>query len=328
MQTRQLGSSDLELTPVALGAWAIGGAFWGGQDEKRSVEAIHASLDAGINTIDTAPVYGFGASEEVVGRALEGRRDRVILATKCGLRWDRPEGAFKMRVPVEGGEPVDVYNNLRPDSIREECEASLRRLRTDWIDLYQIHWPDPETPLEESMAELVRLKEEGKIRAVGASNFSPEQLETAHLHGGIASDQPQYNLLDRSIEEEILPWCIRNGVGVVCYSPMARGLLTGKIGPDVEFPPTDHRSGVPWFQRDRRIRVLEGLETLRPIAEARSISLANLAVAWVISAPGVTAALVGARDAAQARENARAAGVRLSEEERRRIAAALEGIGG
>jgi aryl-alcohol dehydrogenase-like predicted oxidoreductase len=288
-----------------MGAWAIGGLMWGGSDEADAIAAIRASLDAGVNAIDTAPAYGLGRSEELVGRALRGRRQGVVLATKCGLRWDRDDGEVRFDLESPEGRRVRIYHNLRPDSIREECEASLRRLRTDVIDLYQIHWPDPVHPLEDAFAELVKLREEGKIRYIGVSNFSCAQLQLAHGCGGIISNQPPYNLIDRDVEKEVLPWCRGHGVGVLAYSPMARGLLTGRIGRERTFPASDHRHRQKYFEAERRARVLDALERVRPLAERRGASPGNLAVAWVLSRPGVSAAIVGARSADQARENAR-----------------------
>lgn len=326
MEKRRLGESPLEITPVVFGAWAAGGTMWGGQDEEKAVRAVQASLDQGVNLVDTAPVYGFGRSEEIVGRAIRGRRDDVLVATKCGLRWDSTEGEFKFGLVDLDGTTKPIHHNLTPPSVREECEASLRRLGVDTIDLYQIHWPDPRTPLEETFAELVRLREEGKVRSLGVSNFSADQLRRALDLGDIVSDQPQFNLIDRGIESEILPWCLEQGVGVLAYSPMARGLLTGKVGPERELPPTDHRSGLPWFRPDYRRKVQEALSRVRPIAEGHGITLANLAVAWVTGEPGITAAIVGARDESQAAENARAMEVVLSEDERTTLREVFEGL--
>jgi methylglyoxal reductase len=326
VSTRPLGHSDLEVTPVGLGAWAIGGLMWGGADAADAIAAIHASLDAGINLVDTAPAYGLGRSEELVGRALAGRRQGVVLSTKCGLRWDREEGELRFDLVSPEGRRVRIYHNLRPESLREECEASLRRLRTDVIDLYQIHWPDPVHPLEDGLGALLRLREEGKIRHIGVSNFPVPLLEEARRAAPIVSDQPPYNLIDRGIEKDVLPWCRAHGVGVLVYSPMGRGLLTGAIARDREFPVSDHRRGQKYFAPERRGRVLDALERIRPLAEARGTSLANLAVAWVLATPGVSAALVGARNPQQARENARAAELQLDADEHRRIADAFAGI--
>jgi aryl-alcohol dehydrogenase-like predicted oxidoreductase len=322
METRRLGTSDLEITPVVFGAWGIGGLMWGGSDEAQAVDAIRAALDEGVNAIDTAASYGPGRSEELVGRAIRGRPN-VIVATKCGLRWDEPVGAVRLETLGLDGRPQRLYHDLRPQSVRAECEASLGRLGVETIDLYQIHRPDPLHSLEDALAEMSKLRDEGKIRWIGVSNFSLPQMQQARRAAEIVSAQPAYSLLEREIEAEVLPWCRRERVGVLAYSPLARGLLTGKVGLDTSFPSTDHRSAFPAFAPENRRRVLAALDQVRPIAEGHGISLANLAVAWVIGEPGVTAALVGARTAAQARENARAASVRLSPDERRTIADAF-----
>jgi aryl-alcohol dehydrogenase-like predicted oxidoreductase len=315
MLTKRLGDSDLDVTPVILGAWAIGGSMWGGQDEGEAIAAIHASLDAGVTTIDTAPVYGGGRSEEIVGKALRGRRDRVIVATKCGLEWKRQEGTYKFTFTDVDGSPTAVHHDLSPARIRRECEDSLRRLGTDVIDLYQIHWPDPAAPVADAFPELLKLREKGKVRWLGVSNFSPAEIETARKVGGIVSLQPSYSLLDRGIEAEILPTCRRENVGVIVYSPMGRGLLSGKITADHQFPENDHRRAGRFFQPEARKKALAALERARPMAEKYGVSLANLAVAWTLATPGVTAAIVGARTPEQARENARAASVQLSGED-------------
>jgi aryl-alcohol dehydrogenase-like predicted oxidoreductase len=324
MQTRRLGASDLELTPVVFGAWGIGGLMWGGSDQAQAVDAIRAALDAGINAVDTAASYGPGTSEELVGRALRGRRAGVIVATKCGLRWDEPVGATRLETVGLDGRTQRLYHDLRPASVRAECEGSLRRLGVETIDLYQIHRPDPVHGFEDALAEMLKLRGEGKIRWIGVSNFSLEQTDRARETAGIVSIQPSYSLLDRAIERDLLPWCRRAGVGVIAYSPLARGLLSGQVRPETTYPPTDHRSTLPLFAPESRRRVLAGLEQVRPIAEAHGVSLANLAVAWAIGEPGITAALVGARTPAQAAENARAADVRLGDDERRAIAQAFE----
>jgi methylglyoxal reductase len=323
MQTRKLGASDLELTPVVFGAWGIGGLMWGGSDEAQAVDAIRAALDAGINAIDTAASYGPGRSEELVGRALRGRREGVVVATKCGLRWDEPVGATRLETVGLDGRTQRLYHDLRPASVREECEGSLRRLGVETIDLYQIHRPDPVNGFEGALGEMLKLRDEGKIRWIGISNFTLEETRRAQKVAGIVSIQPSYSVLDRDIEAEVLPWCRSAGVGVIAYSPLARGLLGGHVKLDTTYPPTDHRSTLPLFAPESRRRVLAGLEKVRPIADAHGISLANLAVAWAIGEPGITAALVGARTPDQAAENAHAASVRLTDGERLEIAQAF-----
>lgn len=318
MKTRPLGKSPVSVTPVTLGAWAIGGWFWGGQDDAESIATVRASIDAGVTSIDTAPVYGFGHSESVLGRALEGVRDQVQLMTKVGLRWDLEEGTHYFDTEDPSGRSYSIWRNLRPASIRHEVEQSLRRLRTDRIDLLQCHWPDPSTPIAESMGALSELVAQGKVRAIGVSNFSIEQMTEAQAALGdvpLASDQPKYSLIDRKIEAELLPWCQDEDVGVVVYSPMARGLLTGGITMDRTFPDSDGRAKDPRFHPINRQRVLDALGQVQPIADGHGISLANLAVAWVLHQPGISAALVGARTPTQAQENARAAQVQLSEHE-------------
>lgn len=327
MDLRQLGSCDLQITPVVYGAWVIGGIFWGGADDEESIGAIQASLDAGVNCIDTAPMYGCGKSEELVGKAIRGRRDSVILATKCGLRWDAEEGQPFFNVKQFGGEDRMVYRNLRPESVRLECERSLERLGVDTIDLYQCHWPDPTTPLADTMAELMKLKDEGKIRAIGVSNFIPEMIDTCRATGPVASVQPKYSSLDRGIEKDLLPSCREKNIGVIVYSPLERGILTGKVDLDREFPPGDTRHNAPWYKRENRKRVLHALEKLRPMAEKYDATLAQLVIAWVFHQPGITAAIVGGRNATQATENAGAMKIRLEVKDMERMRRIFEGLG-
>jgi len=320
MEERRLGRSELVIEPVVLGAWAIGGWFWGGTDDEAAIAAIRASLDAGIRGIDTAPVYGFGHSERVVGQAIAGRRDEVVLMTKVGLRWDDDRGAWFFRDQDAQGAELDVYRNGRPDSVRWEVEQSLGRLGVDTIDLVQCHWPDPTTPVEDTMGELARLADEGKVRAIGVSNYGPELLERAEsalaAEGrALASDQPPYSLIERGLEADVLPWCRDHQVGVIVYSPMARGLLSGKVGPERVFPPTDGRRDSPLFSIENRRKVMAALDQARELTGALGCTLAQLVVAWCFHQPGVTASIVGARNPAQARENAAAATVELGTEE-------------
>jgi aryl-alcohol dehydrogenase-like predicted oxidoreductase len=325
MQLRRLGRSDVYVSPVIFGAWAIGGWMWGGQDETDAIEAIPASLDAGVNAIDTAAIYGQGYSEELVGRAIKGLpRDKIVIATKCGRRWDSQHGSDPWVTKDRLGREITIRSDSRPESIFHECEQSLRRLGTDYIDLYQIHWPDKTTPIEESMAALLKLKEQGKIRAIGVSNFDVERMERAKGVGELASDQPPYSIINRGIEKEVLPWCRRNDVAVICYSPMERGLLTGKVTADRVFPPGDHRSGHKFFTPENRRRVLESLENIRPICDRHGASFAQVIVNWTIHEPGITAALVGARDAEQARHNAGAMRFSLTQAERQEIRRAFD----
>ena len=308
MQMLPLGQSGIDASVVAFGAWAIGGWMWGGNDESDSIKAIHASIDAGANFIDTAAVYGKGVSEEIVGKAIEGRRDEVVLATKCGLRWDTKAGEFHFN-DLEGDA---IHKYLDPKSLEQELEDSLRRLKVDVIDLYQTHWQTETTPIEETMACLMKMKEAGKIRAIGVSNATPAEMDRYRAVGPLDTDQEKYSMLDRGMEAEQLPYCEQNNIAVLAYSPMAMGLLTGKIGPERVFSDTDIRSTRPRFSVDNRARVAAMLDEMKPIADQHDINFAQLSVAWAFHQPGLTHALVGARNAEQAAANAKAGSVKLS----------------
>jgi aryl-alcohol dehydrogenase-like predicted oxidoreductase len=317
MKTRQLGTSDLHITPIGFGAWAIGGGGWefgwGAQDDRDSVAAIRAALDAGVNWIDTAAVYGLGHSEEVVARALEGVHVRPYVFTKCTMVWDQRG---------------KIGHSLKADSIRRECEASLRRLRVDAIDLYQIHWPDPDEDIEEGWTTMARLKEEGKVRHIGVSNFNVGQMERAQAIAPIASLQPRYSLLHREIEAEILPFAAREKIGVLAYSPMASGLLTGAMTRErIEaLPNDDWRKGHSDFREPQLSRNLKLVRLLRAIGQQHDRSPAEAAIAWVLSHTAVTGAIVGARRADQVRGVAGAAGFHLSPRERAEIDAFFDRV--
>ena len=306
MQVRTLGASRIPASAVGLGTFAIGGWFWGGTDEKKSIEAIHASLDAGITLIDTAPIYGFGLAEEIVGKALRGRRSGVVVATKCGLRWDTDKGDFNGYADEKGprGTPgrYEIHRYLGPESIRYEVEQSLRRLGTDVIDLYQTHWQESTTPIEVTMEALLALQRQGKIRAIGVSNVSVEQLRR---YGAVASAQEKFNLLDRGIEENgLAAFCAERHVSILSYFSMEQGLLTGAMQPGRSFADGDTRRGNPMFSARTIGRVNAILADLRPFAEKYRATLGQLVIALTARQPGITHVLVGARDAAQARENA------------------------
>ena len=310
MRYRPLGSSGIEASVVGFGAWAVGGWFWGGADDKQSMRAIHAAIDEGVNLIDTAPGYGLGHSEEVVGKAVRDRREKVLLATKCGLVWHVERGSYHLE---QDGRSVHKY--LGAESIRYEIEQSMRRLQTDVIDLYQTHWPDETTPIEETMEVLLELKREGKIRAIGVSNASIDQMDEYRLLGSVDTDQEKYSMLARRLDSAQLPYCERNGIAVLAYSPLEQGLLSGKVSVERRLAPGDLRADNPGFAPEKREEILGLLEVLRPMAEARGITLAQLAIAWTVSQPGLTHALVGARDPVQASENAAAGDIKLSESE-------------
>jgi methylglyoxal reductase len=320
MEKRALGQSGLEVTAIGLGCWVMGGWMWGGAEDDESIAAIRTAVESGVNFIDTAPIYGKGHSEEVVGKAIEGLRDEIVLATKCGLTW--PPRTGRPHFVDEDGD--DICHNLEADSIIKECEDSLRRLNTDVIDVYQCHWPDPGVSIEETMSALVTLKEQGKIRSIGVSNFSVDQMTECLKCAPLNSDQPQYNMLDRSIEAGVLPFCRDNNIGVIAYGPLGRGILTGKVTMDRTFEKNDHRAKTKWYQPENRRRVLDFLDKIRPIADGHNATLAQLAANWVISQPGVTTAICGARRPEQVKENVRAAEFKLTDEEQATIRSLLD----
>ena len=309
MQTRTLGNSDLKITPVGYGAWAIGGSgwqfAWGSQDDNDSIAAIHRALQLGVNWIDTAAVYGLGHSEEVVGRALKSWAGaKPYIFTKCSLRWDGK------------GNVQTVHSK---DSIRRELEDSLRRLSVDVVDLYQMHWPpDPDSPaLEEAWSTMAELKAEGKVRWIGVSNFNVKQLRRARAIAPVTSLQPPYSLIHREVEDEILPYCLREGIGVIVYSPMASGLLTGAMTHEraARLPKDDWRRGQPDFSEPNLSRNLELVERLREIAKRHNRSIGEVAIAWTLHHPAVTGAIVGARNARQAEGVMRAGELQLNNKE-------------
>jgi aryl-alcohol dehydrogenase-like predicted oxidoreductase len=324
MQLRQLGQSSLNVTPIIFGAWAIGGWMWGGNDDNDALEAIRASIDSGVNAIDTAAVYGFGHSEELVGRAIKGIRQKVIVATKCGMSWEGDQGSDPWPQKDNAGRLVTIRKNSKPQSIFRECEQSLRRLGIDVIDLYQIHRPDVDTPVEDSIGALEELRRQGKVRAIGVSNFDLDWLRRAHAAATLTTHQPPYSVIQRGIEGDILPFCRQNNIGVICYSPLERGLLTGLVGPDRKFKHGDHRAGHNFFTVENRRRVAAALAKIKPIANAHKASFAQIIIQWTIHQPGITAALVGARNARQARDNAAAQLVTLTSEELSQIRAAFD----
>jgi aryl-alcohol dehydrogenase-like predicted oxidoreductase len=305
-QLRKLGNSDLEITPLGVGAWAMGGsgwAFsWGDQDDADSAGAIRAALDAGINWIDTAAVYGLGHSEEVVGAAVHGMSNKPFLFTKCERNW---------------GDDRKIYPSLKAESIRQECENSLRRLKVDVIDLYQIHWPQPDEDIEEGWAEMARLKKEGKVRWIGVSNFNVEQMKRAIKIAPITSLQPPYSMLVRHIEDELLPFAKANNIGVICYSPMRAGLLTGKMTREraLNLSADDWRSRDKDFQEPNLSRNLGLVELLREIGDRHGHTPGEVALAWALYNPAITGAIVGLRTPEQVQGTIGAQTFRLSDNE-------------
>jgi len=283
MEKRAFGNTDIQVTPVGLGTWAIGGWMWGGTDEAQSIDTIHRAIDKGIGLVDTAPVYGFGRSEEIVGKALaDGRRDQVALATKVALNWNDDHDK--------------VWRDASASRIEQEVDDSLRRLQTDRIDIYQVHWPDPETPMEETARALEKLYRAGKIRAIGVSNFTPAQMDELQKTVPLHSLQPPYNLFERDIEQETLPYCRENGIATITYGALCRGLLTGKMREDTQFTGDDLRKNDPKFQGERYRQYLNAVAELDRFARERyQKNVLALALRWLVDQPGVTTALWGAR---------------------------------
>lgn len=309
MQKRQLGYTDLKLTTVGLGTWAMGGPWqfgWGPQDDGQAIAAILTALDEGINWIDTAPIYGCGHSEELVGKAIKQTKQKPFIATKCSLLWN---------------EKREKVSCLKAKSIRQECEASLKRLGIDAIDLYQMHWPDPDEDVEQGWEEMARLAKEGKVRYIGVSNFNIEQIERVQKIAPVASLQPPYSMLRREVEEKLLGYCADNNIGVVVYSPMQRGLLTGKFSQErlTDLPLDDHRRRMPEFQEPQFSATLQLVDRLRPIAKRSGRTLAQLAISWVLRRSEVTAAIVGARKPEQVAETAGAGDWELTAEDLEQI---------
>jgi len=310
MLTREIGRSGIEASAIGLGTWAIGGWMWGGTDEAKSISAIQASIDEGISLIDTAPAYGQGLSEEIVGKAIAGRREKVVLATKCGLVWHTQKGNHFFDYD---GKPVHRY--LGKDAIVHEVEQSLKRLGTDHIDHYITHWQDPTTPIAETMEALETLKTQGKIRSIGASNTTTDDVKAYVAAGQLDAIQEEYSMIKRDIEDTLVPLCLKEKVSVLSYSSLALGLLTGKIGPDRTFEGDDQRKDNPRFSVENRRKVAKLMDAIAPIAEAHGATKAQVVIAWTLQQPGITFSLCGARDPEQARENAKAGRLRLTSEE-------------
>lgn len=316
MEYRKLGDTNLQLSAITYGAFAIGGNMWGGNERKDSIAAIHASLDHGVTSIDTAPFYGFGLSEEIIGEALQGRdRSKVQLLTKFGLVWDGSNhglGEYFFDAE-ENGKKLPVYKYASRKNIIKEVEESLQRLRTDHIDLLQLHWPDSSTPIDETMQALQQLIQQGKIRAAGVSNYSLEQLKEAGNTFQPASNQLPYSMLNRTIEKEMVPYAVEKHIGIIAYSPLERGLLSGKYFHNAKLKEDDHRNG--YFGQFDPASVKNLLTALAPLAQSKSVSLARLVLRWTTQQPGITVALAGARNAEQAASNARSMEITLTEQE-------------
>ena len=316
MEYRKIGKSDLELSVITFGAWAAGGWMWGSTDRNDAINAIKASYNLGVTSIDTAPIYGQGDSEEIVGDAIKGiSRDKLQIVTKFGMRWDLDKGDFGFKSKNNEGKDIDIYKYAGKESVIYECEQSLKRLGTDYIDLYQIHWPDVTTPISETFEAVSRLIEQGKVRYAGVCNYSAAQLKEADQTLEIISNQIPFSMVNRGVEEETVPFCIENNKSILAYSPMERGLLTGKITPDYKFEEGDHRKGVKFFTPESIEKTNAFLAKIKPLADEKDASLSQLVLRWTIERPGITIALVGARNAKQSVQNAEAINVKLSPDE-------------
>lgn len=310
MLKREIGNSGIEASAVGLGTWAIGGWMWGGTDEVAAIGAIGASMDGGVSLIDTAPAYGMGRSEEIVGRAIAGRRDEVVLVTKCGLVWHTQQGGYFF-----DQQDKPVHRFLGKDSIIFELEQSLKRLGTDHIDVYITHWQDPTTPIEETMEAMYLLKKQGKVRAVGASNASVEDTKAYVAAGQLDCLQEEFNMLNRGIEDTVLPVCRANNVSMLSYSSLALGLLSGKIDAERKFEGDDQRKENPRFSTTNRVKIMDLMDEITPVCDAHSATKAQTIIAWTLQQPGITFSLCGARNPQHAKENAKAGALNLTPED-------------
>lgn len=328
MEYRKIGNSDLELSVITFGAWAAGGWMWGSTDRNDAINAIKAGYDLGVTSIDTAPIYGQGDSEEIVGDAIKGiSRDKLQLVTKFGMRWDLAKGDFGFKSKNNEGKEIDIYKYAGKESVIYECEQSLKRLGTDYIDLYQIHWPDVTTPISETFEAVSRLIEQGKVRYAGVCNYDVAQLKEADQTLEIISNQIPFSMVNRGVEEETVPYCIEKNKSILAYSPMERGLLTGKMTADYKFEEGDHRQGNKFFSPESIEKTNAFLAKIKLLADEKNATLSQLVLRWTVERPGITVALAGARNEKQAVQNAEAINVKLNAEEIQFINAELKKAG-
>ncbi|WP_159469822.1 aldo/keto reductase [Dyadobacter sp. 3J3] len=317
MEYRKLGTTDLNLSAITYGAFAIGGSMWGGNEKQDSIDAIHASLDHGVTSIDTAPFYGFGLSEELIGEAIKGRdRSKIQILTKFGLVWDKSnngKGEHFFDAADDHGNAIPVFKFASKENIIKEAEESLRRLGTDYIDLLQIHWPDATTPISETMEAMELLIQQGKIKAAGVCNYDLSKMQTAAETIKLASNQVSYSMLNRGIENELVPYSVANDISIIAYSPLERGLLTGKYFKDAKLKSDDHRNG--YFGQFDPEQVEAFLNKMQPLADRKNATLSQLVLRWTTLQPGISVVLAGARNAKQAIENAAAINISLSDED-------------
>lgn len=324
MRYNNLGDTNLKVSAITFGAWAIGGWMWGGADKDDAIEAIYKSYDLGITSIDTAPVYGFGRSEEIVGEAIKGKRNKFQLFTKYGLSWYSKKGVYHFDSKDQNGNVIPIYKYASKERIIKECEDSMKRLGIDYIDLYQIHWPDNSTPLEETFEAIYYLQKQGKIKVAGVSNYNTKLFKEANQIMNIVTNQVPYSMVQRQIENDLIPYCVQENKGILAYSPLQRGLLTGKITEDYKFKNGDHRPSTPHFKLENLKKTNNFLSKIKPIANENGCTLAQLVILWTLSRPAIASVLVGARNAEQAAENAKAIDYKLSEFDLKFINSELE----
>jgi aryl-alcohol dehydrogenase-like predicted oxidoreductase len=325
MELRKLGKSDMYVTPMAFGAWAIGGWMWGGAEEQMAINAIQAAFDAGITTIDTTPVYGFGRSEELAGRAMKGiALDRYQILTKFGIKWETEQGEYFFDTVDNEGKPFRMYKWASKQKVMKECKDGVRRLQIDYIDLYQIHWPENTTSIQETFEAVNKLIEQGEVRAAGVCNYDVEQVNEALRTIPLASNQVPYSMVNRDIEKNIVPQALERGMGIIAYSPLQRGLLTGKIKLGHQFNEGNMRKGNRFYTDENIRRANALLEKIQPIAEKHGATLSQLVINWTIHQPGITCTLVGARNEEQVADNVKALNFILSPEELGQITAAAD----
>jgi aryl-alcohol dehydrogenase-like predicted oxidoreductase len=326
MKYNKLGQSGVEISELAFGAWAIGGWMWGGADSKEAVNAIETAIGNGMTTIDTAAVYGFGLSEELVGKAIKKKRQTVQILTKFGLTWNEKKGEFFFSSKGNDGKDLDIYKYSSKEKVIADCDLSLKRLGTDYIDLFQIHWADGTTPVSETMEALELLIKKGKIRAGAVCNYSENLMREAEKTLAIASNQVPYSMVNRGIEKDIVPHCLEKNIGILAYSPLQRGLLTGKIKEGHKFNEGDSRPTTIYYKEPNFSRIMHLNDALNEIAQDLSVSLSQLVLNWTIQQPGITCVLAGARNSAQVLDNVKAADFRLSNEDVSRINDLLSNI--
>jgi aryl-alcohol dehydrogenase-like predicted oxidoreductase len=326
MKYNKLGQSDIKVSELAFGAWAIGGWLWGGADSNDAIRAIETAADNGMTTIDTAAVYGFGLSEELVGKAVKGKRDKVQILTKFGLVWKEKRGKFYFATKDNQGKDINIHSYASKERVISDCDKSLKRLKTDYIDLYQIHWPDSTTPVTETMEALEILQNKGKIRAGAVSNYSVDLMTDALKTYKIASNQVPYSMVNRVIENDIIPYCISNNIGILAYSPLQRGILAGKIKQGHIFGEGDSRPLTIYYKEPNLSRILQLTDKLTELANELKVTISQLVLNWTMNQPGITCTLAGARDATQVLDNIKAADLQMTEVEMHTINSLLTNL--